>query len=174
VVAVVAVIEGAGIAETEWRDWLADALWPSTAPRHFERPVVVAPHPDDEILGVGGLLASVGQAEIVAVTDGEASHPHTTLVTSDDLIRLRPEESRQALDRLGVDAQMYRLRQPDNGIDEAALTDALVRLLTPGRQCLATWRGDGHPDHEAVCRAAAAACARTGAVLWEYPIWMWH
>jgi LmbE family N-acetylglucosaminyl deacetylase len=49
-----------------------------------------------------------------------------------------------------------------------------VDLLGPGRQCLATWRGDGHPDHEAVGRAAAAACARTGAVLWEYPIWMWH
>jgi LmbE family N-acetylglucosaminyl deacetylase len=174
VVAVVAVIEGLGTAETEWGEWLAGASWPSVAPGGFEFPVVVAPHPDDEILGVGGLLASTGRAEIVAVTDGEASHPHTTVVTPDDLIRLRPEESRQALDRLGVDARTHRLRQPDGGIDEAALTDALVWLLAPGRQCLATWRGDGHPDHEAVGRAAATACARNGAVLWEYPIWMWH
>ena len=30
------------------------------------------------------------------------------------------------------------------------------------------------PDHEAVGRAAAAAAARTGAVLVEYPVWMWH
>lgn len=43
-----------------------------------------------------------------------------------------------------------------------------------GRWCAATWRGDGHPDHEAVGRAAAAAAARTGAVLVEYPVWMWH
>ena len=40
--------------------------------------------------------------------------------------------------------------------------------------CAATWRGDGHPDHEAVGRSAAAAVAGTDAVLLEYPVWMWH
>ena len=34
--------------------------------------------------------------------------------------------------------------------------------------------GDGHPDHEAVGRAAASACAHTGSTLLEYPVWMWH
>jgi LmbE family N-acetylglucosaminyl deacetylase len=43
-----------------------------------------------------------------------------------------------------------------------------------GTWCAATWRGDGHPDHEAVGRAAAVAAARTGAQLLEYPVWMWH
>jgi LmbE family N-acetylglucosaminyl deacetylase len=47
-------------------------------------------------------------------------------------------------------------------------------VLTPGRWCLATWRFDGHPDHEAVGRAAAKACAETGARVLEYPIWTWH
>jgi LmbE family N-acetylglucosaminyl deacetylase len=50
----------------------------------------------------------------------------------------------------------------------------LTALLSPGRWCLSTWRGDGHPDHEAVGRAAARACTTTGARLLEYPIWMWH
>src|SRR5262249_61752420 len=40
--------------------------------------------------------------------------------------------------------------------------------------CAATWSGDGHPDHEAVGRAAAVAVERTGATLLEYPVWMWH
>ena len=35
-------------------------------------------------------------------------------------------------------------------------------------------RGDGHPDHEATGRAAAAAAKRAGARFLEYPIWMWH
>jgi hypothetical protein len=35
-------------------------------------------------------------------------------------------------------------------------------------------RGDGHPDHEAVGRAARSAARRTDAILLEYPIWMWH
>ena len=34
--------------------------------------------------------------------------------------------------------------------------------------------GDGHPDHEAVGRAAATAAHRTDALLWEYPVWWWH
>ncbi len=39
---------------------------------------------------------------------------------------------------------------------------------------VAPWRRDGHPDHEAAGRAAAAAARRTGADLWEFPIWFWH
>jgi LmbE family N-acetylglucosaminyl deacetylase len=69
---------------------------------------------------------------------------------------------------------VHRLGHPDGGIDETALTGQLTELLVAGRYCLATWRGDGHPDHEAVGRAAAAACAATGAILLEYPIWTWH
>ena len=38
----------------------------------------------------------------------------------------------------------------------------------------APWRHDGHPDHEAVGRAAAVAARRTDARLVEYPVWMWH
>ena len=51
---------------------------------------------------------------------------------------------------------------------------AILDKAAPGTWCAATWRGDGHPDHEAVGRAAAAACARTGTTLLEYPVWMWH
>jgi LmbE family N-acetylglucosaminyl deacetylase len=43
-----------------------------------------------------------------------------------------------------------------------------------GTWCAATWRGDGHPDHEAVGRAAAVAARNADAVFIEYPIWMWH
>ncbi len=61
--------------------------------------------------------------------------------------------------------------------NESRLADVLTDILAArpaGTWCAATWRGDGHPDHEAVGRAAAVAASRTGAVLLEYPIWMWH
>jgi hypothetical protein len=48
------------------------------------------------------------------------------------------------------------------------------RTVVPGDLCLATWRGDGHPDHEAVGRAAARAARFVGATLWEFPVWAWH
>jgi LmbE family N-acetylglucosaminyl deacetylase len=168
-------IAGTGTDEARWRAWPALGALPALDLAGSGPPLIVAPHPDDEILGVAGLMAMLGAADLVAVTDGEASHPDSTVHTRAELAAIRRDETREALDRLGVGASaVHRLGQPDGGIDEAAVTVALAGHLTPGRWCLATWRADGHPDHEAVGRAAAAACAATGAVLLEYPIWAWH
>jgi LmbE family N-acetylglucosaminyl deacetylase len=167
-------IAGAGTTEDSWRAWPALAALPPLG-LDLGRPLVVAPHPDDEILGVAGLMAMLGAADVVAVTDGEASHPGSTVYTPAQLAAIRRGETAVALDRLGLaGGVVHRLGQPDGGIDADAVTTALTGLLTRGRRCLATWRGDGHPDHEAVGRAAAAACAATGAILLEYPIWTWH
>ncbi|MFF5081866.1 PIG-L deacetylase family protein [Actinoplanes sp. NPDC000266] len=172
----VTAIDGAGTAEATWQAWPAMADWPVLALEAGPlAPVVVAPHPDDEILGVAGLMATLGDVCLVAVTDGEASHPGSTVHTPQRLAGIRREETAEAMARLGLGGStVVRLGQPDGGIGEAALTDALTPLLGEGQWCLATWRGDGHPDHEAVGRAAAEACARTGARLLEYPIWAWH
>lgn len=168
-------IVGTGTDETTWQNWPAPARWPSLTFAEDQIPLVVAPHPDDEILGVGGLIASLGAADVVAVTDGEGSHPDSSVYQPAELAEVRRLETVRALARLGLDRPAVRhLGHPDGGIDEAALTRQLTRLLTPGRVCLATWRDDGHPDHEITGRAAAAACAATGATLLEYPIWTWH
>ncbi|XVU21159.1 PIG-L deacetylase family protein [Actinoplanes sp. CA-054009] len=169
-------IVGEGTAEATWRAWPAMAEWPELALEPGPRPpVVVAPHPDDEILGVAGLMAALGDVRLVAVTDGEASHPGSTVYAPERLAAIRREETAEAMARLGLGrSAVVRLGQPDGGVDEAALTETLAGLLGADQWCLATWRGDGHPDHEAVGRAAARACARTGARLLEYPIWTWH
>ena len=39
---------------------------------------------------------------------------------------------------------------------------------------MATWRSDGHCDHEVVGRAAAQAAAARGVQLAEVPVWAWH
>jgi LmbE family N-acetylglucosaminyl deacetylase len=169
------IVVAEGTPEADWRAWPALAAWPVLKLDPGEPPLVVAPHPDDEILGVAGLMAMLGRADLVAVTDGEASHPGSTVHTPASLARIRRSETADALTRLGLgEAVVHRLGQSDGGIDEAAVARDLTALLTPGRWCLATWRGDGHPDHEAVGRAAARACEVTGARLLEYPIWMWH
>jgi LmbE family N-acetylglucosaminyl deacetylase len=168
-------IIGAGTHESRWRSWPALSQWPPLDLRDSGAPLVVAPHPGDEILGVGGLLARLGAAEMVAVTDGEASHPGSRVYTRQTLAQVRRHEATDALTRLGLrETRVHRLGHPDGGVEESALTTQLTGLLSPGRWCLATWRGDGHPDHEAVGRAAAAACTASGAVLLEYPIWTWH
>jgi LmbE family N-acetylglucosaminyl deacetylase len=173
---VVTAIAGEGTAEEQWQTWDAMTAWPVLALEAGPRPpLVVAPHPDDEILGVAGLMATLGAVELVAVTDGEASHPGSTVHTPQRLAAVRRAETAEALTRLGLGpAVVHRAGQPDGGIREDELTAFLTGRLAEGQWCLATWRGDGHPDHEAVGRAAARACAATGARLLEYPIWTWH
>lgn len=148
-----------------------------------ERLVVLAAHPDDESLGAGGLVASATDhgipVTVVCATDGERSHPASPTLTPEHLARIRGDEGRAALLELGVGQHhLVRLRLPDGDLaeHEAALTTALVQQVAtgPGTVVVAPWREDGHPDHEAAGRAAAAACRRTDATLWEYPVWFWH
>jgi LmbE family N-acetylglucosaminyl deacetylase len=168
-------IVGNGTTEDDWRGWAAIGRWPELELDPPGPPLVVAPHPDDEILGVAGTMALLGAADLAAVTDGEASHPGSTVHTRAELAAIRRDETAEAMRRLGLGAgAVYRLEHADGGIDEERLTGELAGLLRPGRWCLTTWRGDGHPDHEAAGRAAARACAETGARLLEYPIWTWH
>nr|WP_246442499.1 PIG-L deacetylase family protein [Rhodococcus triatomae] len=146
--------------------------------------VVVAPHPDDEVLGVGALaataVASGIRVTVLAVTDGEASHPDSPTLTPQALVARRIDESERAAECLGVPVPR-RLGFADGGVAgrEAELSAYVARIAgesddAAGSWVLATWRGDGHPDHEAVGRAAAQACAEGGHRLLEYPVWMWH
>ncbi|BBY31674.1 PIG-L deacetylase family protein [Mycolicibacterium sediminis] len=142
---------------------------------------VVAPHPDDETLGFGATAATLRErgipVRIVSVTDGGGAYPHSHLDRG-RLERDRRAEGERAAETLGLDPPIS-LGLPDGELTQhvSALTDALGDLLSgdpPGSWCAATWRGDGHPDHEAVGLAAAEACADGRARLLEYPVWMWH
>jgi LmbE family N-acetylglucosaminyl deacetylase len=144
---------------------------------------VLAPHPDDEILAVGGLLATLARSgwgiDVVAVTDGEGSHPRSRTVTPPELAERRDRERAAALQRLGIgDARVTRLGCPDSAVsgvhDLAARLTAHLGHDRGVRVCLAPWERDGHPDHDAVGRAARAACGGAGVPLLEYPVWAWH
>lgn len=137
--------------------------------------VAAAPHPDDETLAVGGLLAHLAAmgcaVDVVAVTDGEASHPGL-----DGLAAERVAEQIAALAALGIDAPTHRLGLPDGGVADHvdAVTAALVAACTPDTTMLAPWAHDGHCDHDAVGRAAQRAAELTGARLLGYLVWAWQ
>lgn len=176
-----ALIHGDGTPERAWRGWKRE--FPALDLTGCRRLVVVAPHPDDEVLGVGGLMAVAAAAAIevrvLAVTDGAASHPGSPTTRPAELARVRPQEAVRALAVLGLPTAPTRLGVPDGQVaeHEDEVAKALRSLLADdaaGTWCLATARFDGHPDHETTGRAAAAACTATGARLLEYPVWMWH
>ncbi|MDR6854506.1 PIG-L family deacetylase [Variovorax guangxiensis] len=177
-------IRGEGTCEAAWQAWSGLADLPSITAEALVPPrtraVVVAPHPDDEVLAVGGLLALLARSgapvQVIAVTDGTASHRASSVWPVERLARERPLETRLALHRLGVEREVLRLGLPDGEVDRLcdALADRLRGLLNRDDVVFTTWREDGHPDHEATGRASALAAARCGARLVEVPVWAWH
>lgn len=179
-------IAGAGTPADVWQSWLARmGVTRHTSPPWLtpaQRLVVVAPHPDDEVLACGGLLhghlARGGEALVVAVTDGEASHPGDPEWPAPRLAEQRRAESAAGLLRLsaGRALPVLRLGVPDGRVMRYAprLQATLEALLQPGDVALTTWRWDGHPDHEACGAATVAAAARQGCTVAEAPVWMWH
>lgn len=172
-------IDGDGTAEASWLPWLRRAAW---APLDLDwlarrRVVVLAAHPDDEVLGAGGLLRRLADAgtEVVFVwaTDGDASHPNSTVFSRSELAARRREEARLALERLGMGSvRAVHLGLPDGEVEHHRddLLQGLRRIVGFDDVLVAPWRGDGHPDHEAVGHVAAML----DRPLIEYPIWMWH
>lgn len=147
------------------------------------RVIVVAPHPDDENLGCGGLLAALAERGshliVIAVTDGEGSHPHSALWPQDRLRATRRQESQVAMERLGFAAsrvEWHHLALPDGQVaDHASSLQAhLKSILQPGDCLLTTWRQDGHCDHEAVGAITAHRAVAAQAQLIEVPVWAWH
>ncbi|MFL6586685.1 MAG: PIG-L deacetylase family protein [Luteimonas sp.] len=178
-------IHGDGTPEWAWRTsawlqalptvsaeaWLADA----------SRLVVVSPHPDDEVLGCGGLIATARTSgipvRVVSVTDGEACYPDSPVWPQAHLRAARRQELERALAVLGVDpSEIDTLNLGDGRVceREQALARLLPPLLSAGDRVLTTWRDDGHPDHEATARAVDQAAAQTGARVEQFPVWAWH
>jgi len=141
---------------------------------------VVAPHPDDEILGAGGLLqrfSRLGARAIIhALTDGEASHPNSAMWPRLKLIQTRREESLEALRTLKISFERRRLLLPDGALPEheSTISSALRDAVSENDVVIAPWRFDGHPDHEAAGRAARDVAAERRAHLLETPIWGWN
>lgn len=178
-------ILGEGTPEAAWQGWARLNALPEVEPAELVpfggRAVVVAPHPDDEVLGTGGLLARLSQISrnilIIAVTDGTASHPHSPEWPPERLARVRPQETRAALQRLHLrQVQVVRLGLQDGDPRriESNLSGLLSRYLQEGDIVFTTWRYDGHPDHEAAGRAVHFAAEALELPCVEVPLWTWH
>jgi LmbE family N-acetylglucosaminyl deacetylase len=145
-----------------------------------ERVLIIAPHPDDEAIGCGGMICLHRQrgdpVHVVFLTSGE----HGIDGMAEDAVRtIREAEAREAAQVLEVD-EIGFLRLPDHGL-WGALERGVSQLAQILRQKVPQLLylphpEDAHPDHQAalpLVQAAAASLADPVArpELRAYEIW---
>lgn len=143
--------------------------------------VVLAPHPDDESLGCGALLAHAFDthgAHVICMTDGGGSHPGSALWSGERLAAMRRQELSHAIVRLGgTPGDMTWLGHPDGWLgaqDQSRIAaDIVVLSLAQGaRHLFAPAPEDHHADHRATARIAGqVAQAIPGLTVYSYPVW---
>jgi LmbE family N-acetylglucosaminyl deacetylase len=128
----------------------------------LEAPVLVlAAHPDDEVIAAGGMLAwhrDQGHRVLVAhLTDGALGDPERQF---EDIAALRRSEGREALRRLGVE-ELRSFDFPDGAVPEhrERLVEVLRALFTEvrPRTLYSFFFTEAHRDHRAVAWATAEA-----------------
>lgn len=145
------------------------------------RTLIVAPHPDDEVIGCGGLIARLvaegHRPEIIVMTGGGGSHRGCCATPEDEIITARRVLTRDALSILGVPAEnIHELDFVDGSIsEESCQTTRLAELiaeLRPDNVVVPHW-GEGWSDHVATARIVKSLVKDRPVNVWEYCVWMW-
>lgn len=148
-------------------------------------PILIAsPHPDDETLGCGGLIAHCAMlaspVTVLAMTNGEASHPGDAM-WREKLGNIRRQEQRNALKALGlIVPDIIPLGLPDGGLEhlDQVQHERLHKLVlyviqSRGiRTLFVPAVDDCHADHRVTARLMAnVALSHPVGHFFSYQIW---
>ncbi len=146
--------------------------------------LVLAPHPDDECLGCGAVLAACAKrgvpAHVALLTNGALSHPGSLSWSPHRVAARRALEAQHAMQRLGLKPHaLWQLRMRDGALllNRRAMRDAAMQLTRLVRRLrvrtlFVAWRHDPHPDHAAAALVADEVRARLPNVrVLEFPVW---
>ena len=127
--------------------------------------LIVAAHPDDEVLGAGGTIVRLVQKgrpiHVLFLADGESARLAAGDAVSNRLFR-RNAAAKRAAEILGVTSLTVRA-YPDNRLDTVALLDivkAIEEVIAACRPTLVITHhaGDVNVDHRVAHQAVLAAC----------------
>lgn len=142
-------------------DWFIP--YQSTPLKPAKRVLIIAPHPDDEIFGCGGVACLYQQqdahVQVLVITDGAGQAPEAQ---RSEFFAVRQIETNQALSTLGLPhATFWGL--PDRGVGfQVELPGRIANwiqqnnfdtVFTPGLQ-------ETHPDHRACSQALLSGLAQ--------------
>lgn len=157
----------------------------STFSKHFHlygSIMIIAPHPDDEVFGCGGLIARLvaeGNApHVIVLTGGGGSHRGCCSTSESDIISERRGLTHKAMSVLGLpESHLYELDFTDGHINESnpEETDKLKALISEINPdvILVPHHGEGWPDHLAA-RDLGIELAGDETAVYEYCVWMWY
>ena len=120
-----------------------------------KRAVIVAPHPDDEVIGCGGLIQALVERgtppHVIILTGGEGSHRGCYDISAEELITGRHNLTIKAAETMGLPlSHIHCLQYPDGGVaiehPETERLAALLHELGPDA-IFVPHHGDGWSDH---------------------------
>jgi len=147
--------------------------------------LVLAPHPDDETLGAGALIAAIAAggaaAHVAFLTDGSGSHAGAPGWGPARIAGVRRQEAEAALHALGAPAPRLRIGWRDAAPPapgDPAFERGVRRLVAwcrrlAIRRIAVTLEAERHCDHEAAARLAVEAARRCRARVHFYCVWGW-
>ena len=151
--------------------------------------MVIAPHPDDEVLGCGGLIARVlaegGRVLVLVLTGGERSHFHCCNLDGEAIKQARRDLTLKAAERLSLPADNIvffdwgdgRLADcgPKEWCGKAGEIRSWIQRWEP-EAVFAPHPWEGWPDHVVTEKLTRLAVERSGVScrLFHYCVWFWY
>lgn len=132
--------------------------------------LIVAPHPDDETIGCGGLmLAYGGQTDVLLITDGRTAHSDD--ITDEQCAIIRQAEFNNAITQAGINEGLY-LKLPDGKAYRCGKALKTIDFTRYTKIFLPN-RSEEHPDHRASYEYIKRRLFRKSckAEIYVYEIW---
>lgn len=146
------------------------------------RTVIIAPHPDDEVIGCAGLIQALVERDtpphVIIMTGGGGSHRGCCNTSEEAIVDARRELTLKSAKILGIpESHIFFLDYPDDGVlfdnPETEKLKELISSLSPN-VLFVPYRGDVMPDHIQTADIVKELMKDKKVSIYEYCVWMWY
>lgn len=132
--------------------------------------LVVAPHPDDESIGMGGFMSHYARKiDVIILTDGRKGKPDTEMISPDKLCAIRKKECRSALQTVGIDKIFFENIEDGTVVLQKRIE--CIKDFSQYKYIFVPNRMDAHMDHRAAYHIFKKIARVNKKILVEYEVW---
>ena len=147
-----------------------------------DKTVIIAPHPDDEVIGCAGLIQALVERgappHVIILTGGECSHVICCSLDKNEIVESRHQLTLKATATLGLPvSHIHCLHYPDGGValehPETEKLQALLSELVP-QSVFVPHCGENWSDHLQAAEITKHLLKGQDVSIYEYCVWMWY